>query len=400
MKNFVELFKQEIQTQLDLSSLFQKIETALNNSERLVGYRVDFDLESLMAVLRDLAIEVDRPASFPTFAFTLSLISEKEKPIEGYSMEIVRNRLGTDAEKLLKYLQSYIFAKCIAPIQKGQEKNIGYSFLDAFYSSLLAPIDRSIFRVNEGESWIFTTNWDLCLKQWLEYIRIPFEDGTQLDAHRKPVLRPSDGWKQNTTVKVVPLHGSYDLLNCTRFFQEKTYNEIQKVVNPEVYFTQNPSETSKAFIVYPLEAVGYDQTIRSPYLDMLILLKKRLETENNIFVIGFSFRDSIIASIFDEVVRKKAEEGREQRMKIMLLDSAPTKVIENLQRQGYKNIANNITPVKITFHSVINYEMRKTEFASEMNTVVSTIRNAMSSARIAYDNSIIRERLEPYGFVP
>ena len=78
MKEFVELFKQEIQTQPEVLSLFQKIETALNNSERLVGYRVDFDLESLMAVLRDLATEVEKPTSFPTFAFTLSLISGKE----------------------------------------------------------------------------------------------------------------------------------------------------------------------------------------------------------------------------------------------------------------------------------------------------------------------------------
>ena len=51
MKQFVELFKQEIEDKPSLKTLFQDIEFSLNDSERLIGYTVTFDLESLMVVL-------------------------------------------------------------------------------------------------------------------------------------------------------------------------------------------------------------------------------------------------------------------------------------------------------------------------------------------------------------
>jgi hypothetical protein len=88
MKKFVELFKEEIKNRPELAPLFQRIETALINSDLLVGYRVDFDLESVMAVLRDIA-NFDSPVSFPTFAFTLSLISGTKKPIKEYNIRMV-----------------------------------------------------------------------------------------------------------------------------------------------------------------------------------------------------------------------------------------------------------------------------------------------------------------------
>lgn len=392
MKKFVELFKQEIENKSALKNLFQYIESSLNDSERLIGYKVSFDLESLMVVLKDLAIEGDKPISPATFAFTLFLISSKEAALRDYNIKSVRDRFAADAKELLGYLQSFVFEKCIAPIRKGQQNNIGYSFLDAFYGAFFSLINQEIFR-GSAENWIFSTNWDLCLKQWLEYARIQFEDGIQLDANKKPVLRPSSGWSTDSSVKVVPLHGSFDLINCTRFFSEKTYAEIEKVSNPEVYFTRNPSEISKAFIVYPLEAVGYDETLKSPYLDMLILLKKRLENENNIFVAGFSFRDSIIASIFDEVVRKKSEEAREKHMRVLLLDSEPEMVIDNLKRQGYINIANLITPVRVSFPDTLNYKPRDENYIFEMESLMRTILESMRVVGIPYDGESVAASL-------
>lgn len=394
MKKFVELFKKEIGNDPDLASLLIDIESALNGSDRLIGYDVVFDLESLMVVLQDVASKVDKPISAPTFAFILSLISKKDKQIGEYNIRSVRKRFGREAQKLLKRLQVFIFKKCIEPINKGQKENDGFSFLDMFYGPLFITIDKSI--IYNNQSWVFTTNWDLCLKQWLEYARIAFEDGTQLDAQRKSVLIPK-GWSDAPNTKVVPLHGCFDLVNCSRFVSKKAYTEIQKLSNPEVYFNGNPSELSKAFIVYPLEAVGYDQTIKSPYLDMLNLLKERLRGENQIFVIGFSFRDSIIASIFDEVVREKSERGQEKELKILLLDRSPIEVIENLKRQSYVNIANAITPIEVSFPNVLDYKSKRNEIKLDVVNMVTTLRGAMHSAQIPFDQSYGDELLQKYG---
>ena len=397
MRKFVDLFKQEFEEKPLIVDFLLDIEQALKDSERLIGYRIDFDLESLMVVLEDVAKETGRPISPPTFAFTLNLLAKKEKTLNEYSIQSIRKRYETEAKELLAQLQNFIFDKCIEPIKNGQ-KNNSFLFLDLFYGPLFTLIDSSI--AGRGHSWIFTTNWDLCLKQWLEYSQIPFEDGTSQGTHRKTVLNPSTGWGVNTpqsATKVVPLHGSFDLLNCKRLVSGKAYLEIEKVSKPEVYFEGKRSEISKAFIVYPLEAVGYDQTIKSPYLDMLTQLKKSLREENRIFVIGFSFRDSIIASIFDEVVREKLEMGRGDDMKVMLIDSNPKSVAENLKRQGYTNVANVIIDAQVTFPDVLQYNTGKPEITQSMQAMLAEIAERMDSTNIHFSQTSTNQRLEKYG---
>ena len=129
---------------------------------------------------------------------------------------------------------------------------------------------------------------------------------------------------------------------------------------------------------------------------MLILLKKRLEIEENIFVVGFSFRDSIIASIFDEVIRKKSEEALEQRMHILLLDHEPEKVIVNLKRQGYMNIANIITPVKVSFPDTLTLKSKDENYVFEMEKLTKTIIEQKQFTNIDQDMAGIKKRLSKY----
>jgi len=196
----------------------------------------------------------------------------------------------------------------------------------------------------------------------------------------------------------VPLHGSFDLKKCTRLVSGKSYKEIEKVNDPEGYFRGNPHEISNAFIVYPIEAIGYAETIRSPYLDMLTKLKKRLRDENRIFVVGFSFRDSIIASIFDEVVREKLESQYPSNMKVILIDYNPDSVVENLTRQGYTNIANAITKVKVTFPETLKYE-NKSEIMRIMQTMLNEILAKMHDLDMTISKDDVNRNLKEYGLV-
>jgi hypothetical protein len=396
MKKFVELFKVDIKDDLNIAKFVDCIEKSLLDSERLIGYNLIFDLESLLVVLQDIAADLRKPVSPPTFAFVLSFNSQTDKRIGENNIKNIRQKFGPQAKVVLNRLQHFVFKTCMEPIKGEQEEEDCFSFIDAFFGPLCIMMHQEILAQTSGE-WFFTTNWDLCLKQWLECKRIPFEDGTQLDLQRKPVLQPTNGWSQNSTLKVVPLHGSYDFVKCNRYFSRRASAEIQKVSNPEVYFNKSPLELAKAFIVYPLEAVGYDLTMRSPYLDMLTLLKKQLQTDPRVFVIGFSFRDSIIASIFEEVLREKSQCGNEKNTKILLVDRAPQTVIDNLERQDYSNLVNAITPIEVCLPNAIGFRSRQTDFINQMQGLLNDVCRGMRLAGIAIDQEKVNKCLKSYG---
>jgi hypothetical protein len=392
MKGFVEGFRKESESEgPPLHNLLVQIESALDNSEEVIGCKMPFDLESLMSVLQDLTVE-DRPISLPTFAFMLHTMSRKGMEVGAYNIKDVRKRYHVSAKRLLKRLQNYVFKVCLKPIRKGQRSRRGFSFLDRFYGPLFLLLGEGIFESGQTQ-WVFSTNWDLCLKQWLEYARLGFQDGTQLDGQRKPVLVPSAGWSTDSVRKVVPYHGSMDLIRKTRRLAKMRYEEINKVTAPEKYFKGCPSEISKAFVIYPLEAVGYEQSVRSPYLDMLNLLKTALRNEDKVYVIGFSFRDSTIASIFDEAIRERVQRGGEYLLKIFLVTRSPETVIESLQNQGYVNLSSTLIPVKVSFPNMIsNLE----DYRRETSQAISLILRAMQGAGISMDASIVSRSLEKY----
>ncbi len=423
MKKFVEMFKEGLwkeEQATELSQLTLQIESALEKSQKLIGTRIRFDLESLMVVLQDLVGAKDTPISAPTFVFMSHLLEQKNMEIGTYNIEDVRKTFGKRAESLLVHLQKFIFGLCMNPIEIGQKDLTGFSFLDLFYGPLFSLLGNGDLR-SPTTKWIFTTNWDLCLKQWLEYAQsIEVEDGTILDYQRKPVLSPSQGWNKNTqSKKVVPLHGGWDLIKKRRVVSGGFYEDIFKVTCPETYFKGNPSEMGRAFMIFPLEAVGYEQSVRSPYLDMLNLLKDVLRDDSTIFTIGFSFRDSTIASIFEEVLRERAERGdwqpvgdiqnlknedveriKSMSLKIFLIDSSPQLVIDNLNSQGYTNVGQAIIPIKVSFPDMISYKDRdEIRVKDKVQEAFSIIFNQLHPFGLIMDlNNINNFMAKRYGF--
>jgi hypothetical protein len=107
--------------------------------------------------------------------------------------------------------------------------------------------------------------------------------------------------------------------------------------------------------------------------------------ENWVFVIGFSFRDPTIASIFEEVLRerirekhwhplgleleKRAEEAKDCSFKLFIIDSNPLNVLNNLEKQGFVNTQRACIPIEAKFPDVNspNFEQR----FSEVLTIIS-----------------------------
>lgn len=398
MGKFVEMFEGHLLSSEDstLSSFLMQIRNAFSDSQNLVGTRITFDLESLMVILQDLTTK-DRPISTPTFAFMLQAMSNKGKEIGAYNIENIRKTYSEQASRVLRLLRNFVFNVCMEPIKAGQRSNDSFSFLDRFFGPLFVSLGGT--QEYGRTQCVFTTNWDLCLKQWLEYARLRFEDGTQLDNQRKPVLNPFSGWSGENVRKIVPLHGSLDLVKVRRLVSTTVYEEIEKVTAPETFFEGNPSEIDKAFIIYPLEAVGFEQSVKSPYLDMLNLMKQTLRSENEIFVIGFSFRDPTIASIFDEIVREKAQRGQEKDMKIFLITRSPEIVIDNLVNQGYTNIGNALIPVKVSFPDVTDKTKSFSEVLNAMQEAITLIVKTLHQSGVSYDYLLMSNALKKYGIL-
>jgi hypothetical protein len=310
MEGFVKIFEEKIRenSSKEIMSLYEEIKRSIERSEGLIDRVISFDLESLMAVLEDLSgIREKRMFSPPTLAFLLSQLNKGN--LKRAAVNEVRVKFGNNARKMLEKLRYMIFDSCMKSIMEGEE-NGSYAFLAQYYGPLFTLFGRGTVMATCNQ-WVFTTNWDLCLKAWMDYVNLPFEDGVVLDPQKKPVLDISKGWSVSDSAifRIIPLHGSLDLIKILRLRAETSYEEISRVINPHIYFKDKPGEIERIFMIYPLEAVGYELSVKSPYLDLLNFLKSRLMTEELVFVVGFSFRDSTIASIFEEVLRERIRKG-------------------------------------------------------------------------------------------
>jgi hypothetical protein len=386
--------KAQLEEKVELENLtwiYKEIKESIKNSEKVIDRVVTFDLESLMAVLEDLSgLQEKRAVSLPTLAFILSQFNKGT--LKSATIKEAKEKFGKYAQKMLEALRYTIFDVCMKPVVEGQR--IGnYAMFAKYYGPLFSLLGHGAINASWNE-WIFTTNWDLCLKAWMDYTPFPFEDGAIQDPQNKLVFNPIKGWSgASGKFHIVPLHGNLDYIIQKRLRAGGDYEEIYKVIGPHVYFEGKPNEIERIFMIYPLEAVGYEYSVRSPYLDMLNILKTRLMNENWVFVIGFSFRDSTIASIFEEVLRekvrekhwhplsleleKRAEEAKDCSFKLFIIDSNPLNVLTNLEKQGFVNIQRACIPIEAKFPDV-----NSPNFEQEFSRVLYTIGCKLVAAKV------------------
>jgi len=151
-----------------------------------------------------------------------------------------------------------------------------------------------------------------------------------------------------------------------------SFKDIYKIPDPIRYFEDKPDNIRDVFMIYPLEAIGYEESVKSPDLDMLHTFRNRLSScdENYVFVIGYSLRDPTIGSIFEEVISERIrrgdisplsddldsrlEEASHHTFKIIVIDPDPEILMENLKKQSNTNLLETFVPIKIRFPQVID----------------------------------------------
>lgn len=400
MIGFTEQFIAENE---DISKFVVNIKDAVSHSEEMVGISISFDLETLLSVLNDLSgVMKEKPISIPTASLLLK---------EGLSIRAAREKYGNDATSALETLRYFIFNKCMEPIKKGKEEG-NFKFLDRFYGPLMTVLNFTLLKnVQTLARRIYSTNWDLCFKTWVDYINIPISDGTDLDKQSQPVFSVTKFDGTSSGFNYVPLHGSLDLIKISRPKGAGSYEDIFKISDPIRYFENKPANIKDVFIIYPLEAIGSEESIKSPYLDMLNNFRSSLREENTVFIVGYSLRDPTIGSIFEEVIAERIRNGdlnplsenldsrisevsvSEQRLKIVVFNRDPDKLVENLKKQHHTNLLHTFVPIKIEFPKITDedFDEKYTEILSQLIRNLVEIRYIdLSKARNIAD--ILRQK--------
>ena len=355
MTEFTEKF---IDKNKDMSEFLMNIKDAIDKSEEMVGISFSFDLETLLSVLNDLSgVMKEKPITIPTTSLLLE---------QGLNIKIARGKFRDKATVALERLREFIFNTCMQPNRAGKEKG-DFEFLDRFYGPLMTVLNKTDMKnIQDPIRRVFSTNWDLCFKTWVDYVNIEINDGTIIDRQSNPVfdVRKFDS-SSGSELKYVPLHGSLDLVKTRRPKGEGSYEDISKISDPIGYFEDKPANMKDVFIIYPLEAIGYEESVKSPYLDMLYTFRSSLRDQSWIFVIGYSLRDPTIGSIFEEVITERIKNGeinllsedfdsrkkeiQKHRLKIIVIDPNPDKLAENLKKQSFTKLLQTFVPIKIRF---------------------------------------------------
>ena len=373
MQGFTQKF---IEENMDINDFLQLLNDAVNKTEETVGISLTFDLEVLLSILNDLSGRREKAISMPTASLLMS---------HRLTLYEARKEYGPQALITLQKLQSFIFTTCLKPTKEVND----YNLLNLFYGPLITVLNRAeLGNIQPSVNKVFTTNWDICFKTWADYSSIPLHDGTALDNQSLPVLNIEEFNKQCNGFMYIPLHGSLDTVKIRRSRGLSTFEDILKISDPVRYFEGKPENIRDLFIIYPLEAIGYEESVKSPYLEMLSNFRMNLMNSQDIFIVGYSMRDPTIGSILEEVVAEKVRQGfltpmseeldsrrREcgvHRFRIIVINPEPEVIAKNLRKLGNSNILSTFIPIKTTFPSVKDDDF-KGKYGIELHKLIRAL---------------------------
>jgi hypothetical protein len=238
MEGFVTRFlNQGILLWPDLNECVSSIKDAIDESATAIGFRLTFDLETLLAVLSDLSGNAKKK---PISILTATLLLK-----ESLNIEKARLKYSDKATLTLDRLREFIFSECMQPIENGKEKG-NFGTLDWFYGPLMTLLNRTgLENIQAPLRNIYSTNWDLCFKTWMDYTNTPISDGVGTDKQSFPVFDVTEFDRDATRTKYVALHGSLDLVEVSRPKGSGIYKDIQKISDPLGYFQGKTCEHQK-----------------------------------------------------------------------------------------------------------------------------------------------------------
>lgn len=325
-KEFITVFEEEIKNEDSMEDFYNKIK---------IKYTEEFDLEILLTVLDDLRkdeINLLRTIS----PYTTQLLLNNPKLLESENRKEI-------AGKLFLRVKETIVKKCMAPVENLMEKII--KTYDVFFNDLIVSMRGIISSYQSGDKEasypgnlkIFTTNYDTCIEAYLNKRRIEFDKGLA-SRHGNQIFDINSYGNYDVRIGLFKLHGSIDL------FRTLDGNMIYHP--PSVGKTTMLGERiGEEVMMYPVESSGYTMSSQSPFLDLFRIFRDMISRDNIWIIVGFSFRDKTIASIFNDVLRVRDRE----EIKVIFIDPRSNEIKESLKEKGFPILAEKINIIENGF---------------------------------------------------
>jgi tetratricopeptide (TPR) repeat protein len=251
----VETFKAHVSDQAETSQALTKILEILEDWKRTNdegGQRVDIEL----------------------LLETLERLDRKDKDILLKFYEVARYKLSGYSEKrpIITQLKDFVKAEGIVP-----SENISYLEHFLGFVTDYKPLD------------IFSVNYDISVEQFCNTFKTSYTDG--FDNKWNPKLFEENRFD----IRLYKLHGSIMWYRTDRGDYVKIptlsrHSETELITG----------ERADTLMLYPMRKWEYAE----PLLELLLVLKRRLENAGFVIVVGYSFRDDHIRNIFwDAAIR-------------------------------------------------------------------------------------------------
>lgn len=413
MYDFTLLFENSLS--LEEKKFVESMKNSLQKSSLLMGFHSTYDLETLMAFLSDVSEERSLKP--------ISLVTANHLVYNKLDIQELRRQHKDLAKKILNALEYLILKKCMSPVDFGIKEG-SFMFLDKFYRPLFsilngqklpAAVDREGF---PKVGTVFSANWDVCFKYWInQCTSFNLIDGTITGKDGNPLFdvnnfsRRLESPHHNGTFIHVPLHGSLDLIKTSlpKGYGQKTV--IYKIPDIHGYY-KSAENLENMLIAYPFEGIGYKEAIKSPFLDLLYILRKAMGIEKRfLFIIGYSLRDPSIGSVIEEVLGNKCSDGDlfplsknieerykeadKSRFKTVILTKDANKLYQKLNDMGYEMLSQSFFPIEVEFPSVLNSETESINpnFENDYISVLEKILNELKRIQIVPENREIKHFL-------
>jgi hypothetical protein len=207
-----------------------------------------------------------------------------------------------------------------------------------------------------AHKWVFfTTNYDNVIEEyWVKFRKYPildlgFDPSTRIMNADKFVERHLSN--VNSSMQLVKLHGSVNWIkNKEGDIQEHPFGSNYGSVSSR----SGTGDIVDEIMIYPL---SQKQLYFTPYIQLFRILEADLEKRDFWIVIGYSFRDIIIRTMFEKALLRQ-----KNNRKILLVHSNPIKVIKLFLEET----RNQIVPLKAYFG-------RKKDFADVNKNIIDAL---------------------------
>jgi hypothetical protein len=297
MKQLVHLFETDLQSFAEATA-----ELGLPGHPTPLGHEIQQMYKEIKKSLETKLPNktIDLEAIFTVINGIIDYKLENLGPMSLYAISALRQNLANQNQKLIclglrEQFEDFIKLKCSLPEIPFPRTRLGEVYQDFFNRfALILPSANTFVRKGNycwSDRWtLFTTNYDLCLEYyWYDRacsgIDLAFEDDRSRRTRR---MVPSKHLSESIGIRLCKLHGS---VNWQIDRETGDIIEQDMALGESLLGRQYAGE----MMIYP---VAEKQLYLDPYISMLLRLNRELEQKRIWVVIGYSFNDPIIQTIF------------------------------------------------------------------------------------------------------